>query len=200
MASSSSWLALAPGLLICLTGCWTGHLVEAGRMREEVVTYHAAAVDGERLRLDYTVERVDARQRPRGTKERSAIVAVADLAANPAYPVDAFPVERVSSGSRGGREIPVMLVSSRNQTSPVVAGASSSSFVMEIDGQGVRHDGFRLCGTSGRGCVGHFHSAALHRDYIVWWVYPLAPLTLGVDAVLFPLQLVTMPPLLAVSD
>lgn len=188
-------------LLIAVPGCWTGRLIESGRLHESVVTYTSAALDSEALRLNYRVEVSDARGRPRSREERSATVALATLAARPERPVDETPVRRVPTGSHTGREVPVALVISRHDAAPVVvAGSPGIQMVLQVYEHDGRHAGFRVCSTTRTRCLGHFHSGALYRDHIAWWVYPVAPLTATVDLALLPLQAVTLPLTLAFGD
>jgi len=84
---------------------------------------------------------------------------------------------------------------------------------VEITEQSGRHVGFRVCpGDADRAmtrvrvaenrndCLGYFYSAVLYDDHLAWWIYPLAPFTIALDVALIPIQLVTLPPLLLVSD
>lgn len=170
-------------------------------MQESVVRYTAAAVDGENLRLDYTVEVVDARARRHSRERRSASLALADLTGPTEFPVDAFPVRRIPEGSRSGREVPIeLVVVQRDGPRASTCCLLGSPVLMEIDEREGRHAGFRLCPTPNDPCEGYFHSASLHRDPIAWWVYPVAPFTVSVDLALFPIQVVTLPVLLVSGD
>jgi hypothetical protein len=201
MAPGSSRIALLSVLLLGLPGCWTGHLIESGRVRESVLTYRGAALDGELLRLDYTVERIDARHDRKGPEERSALVALADLDAKPEHAVDAFPLRRIPPDERSDGEIPLIVVEAGSQATLASARSPDlGSPIVEVDSTDGRHEGFRLCSEEGAPCPAHFHSGALTEHTLSWWVYPLAPFAVGVDLALLPLQALTLPPLLLLSD
>jgi hypothetical protein len=201
MASCSSRLAFTTLALLALPGCWTTHLMEHGRTREIVLSYEAASVDGQFLRLDYTVGGIDDGTQPKEVRRRSAIIALDDLVADPEHPVDAFPMKRVRPGQRAAGETALELVEANGRAALTGADpAEVTSIIMEIDAENGRHTGFRLCPDLRATCPAHFHSDALTRDRLSWWVYPVAPVALGVDMVLLPLQLTTLPAMLVLSD
>jgi hypothetical protein len=201
MGFSSRGLALAVFMVIAIPGCWTGRLIEWGRLRESVVTFTNAALDGEELRLDYTVEVSDANEQLRSIEERSATVGLAALVTRPEQPVDQFSIKRVSAGSRTGREVPIALaIGQRGAWPEGTGGVLSAPMVLVVDEQDGRHMGFRLCPIAGDQCQGHLYSAALYRDHVAWWVYPIAPITAIVDLALIPAQAVTLPLLLYYGD
>lgn len=198
MASSSRARVTAAALLLAFasSACWTGRIYEAGRVREAVVAYHSIALDGESLRVDYSVDLTGSRGGSRPGGARSVAIPLAALEAEPELPVDAFPVEPLPAarGEPGG-SIQLML---REAESPAPAApARPLALVAVRDG---RHEGFRLCAGSGAPCRGRFHSATLYRDHTAWWVYPLLPFGVALDAALVPLQLVSVSPFFLFGD
>jgi hypothetical protein len=201
MAPGSSRAALLALLMLGLPGCWTGHLIEAGRVQESVVMYRSASLGGETLRVDYTAERFDARRNRKGAAERSVLVTLEDLNAEPEYAVDAFPFQRIAPDERSADAMPLTVIDAGTRT-PLASSrpAGRRSPIVEVDSAGGRHTGFRLCSEEDASCPTHFRSGVLTDYQLSWWVYPLAPFALCVDAALFPLQALTLPPLLLLSD
>jgi len=198
-------LALVAAALTAAPGCWTGHLIEAGRRHESVSVYSSAALEQEALRLDYEVEISNSRGEPLSTSNRSARVALADLAAQPEWPVDEIRVDKLSpsAGNRPPTEesSPIALgVGPPNSTLASLGSSNPSDQVLVIDESGGRHTGFSLCPPTGTECQGRFHSEALYRNHIAWWVYPVIPFTIVVDVALLPFQVVTVPIMIATGD
>ena len=79
-------------------------------------------------------------------------------------------------------------------------GLRDARLSVRIKEEGNRHIGFDLCPARGETCLGFFYSAALYDDWIAWWAYPLAPFAIAIDISLLPIQVLTLPPLLAISD
>jgi len=190
-------------------GCWTGRIFQAGRVRESVAEYRAAGLTQDSLRVDYTAL-LEGGGSGRRLQPRAARVGLAALRAEPEHPVDAFPLERVSPDAPAPGEVPLALVRGgrrpvrggqrpvREEEAAPGRGAESLVLRVEIDSQG--HQLLRLCPSGAGPCVGHLYSAALYRDRTAWWVYPLLPLGIVVDAVLLPLQLVTTAPFFLAGD
>jgi hypothetical protein len=175
--------------------------VESGRLHESVLTYTAAGIDDQELRLDYTVEVSSAREEPRSKQDRSAIVEVAALKQRPELPVDEFPVRRVAVRPVVESDWSGMLIiAPRHASSESDMAPSSPRLWLDVDEPSGRHVGFRLCPVSDPECEVYFHSAALYRSHISWWVYPLAPLAFGIDVGILPFQAVTLPFLLYFGD
>jgi hypothetical protein len=227
MASSSSRALIASVLSLTLSGCLTGTLIESGRLHERVTRYERIAIDGDDLVLDYTVT---VSKSPNGvgsrsgrSEQRAAILSIEDLNSRPPHTADAFPHRRVSTRSRTGTPMPIRITSDEhgNHSSPAhrrFVDTSVRSHVIgvpsvEIAERAGLHLGFRLC--SGRSvqettevsivktsdaCLGYFHSAALYDDHLAWWVYPAVPFAVAADVALIPLQVLTLPPLLILSD
>jgi hypothetical protein len=207
------------------TGCWTGQLIESARLHERVRTYERIAVVGEEIHLDYTAEvttrlpdRDDDRtfDAPRPSKLRGAVFPLSEMTVVPEHPVDAFPLERTAFGVREGQALPIVIepevaASPRSKatdlgfTPPILETPSlqtnpPASVVARVDRRDGRHQGFRLCSTTGDPCVGYFYSAALYDDPLAWWVYPAAPFAVALDIAMLPFQVLTLPVLLVVSD
>jgi hypothetical protein len=163
------------------------------------------------------------------SEQRAAILSIEGLDARPPHPVDAFPLRRVSTKPRTGTPMPIRITSDDHGDRPSrahrrVADTSDASDTskgsgafavpsVEITERVGRHLGFRLCpGHSNRGmtkvnivetddaCLGYFHSAALYDDHLTWWVYPAIQFAIALDLALIPIQVLTAPPLLLVSD
>lgn len=255
MASSSKassrarWIGAVATLAILGSGCWTGLLVESGRLHERVARYERISIDGEKLLLDYTVGLSrDARSNPSTSdrlERRAVLLRLADLFVTPPYTVDAFPLERIAAGSCGARTLPMRIVSRTDAPGrrgvpsvdplraifPVgreggedawplhrsvgASGAGPRELFAEIAEHDGQHLGFRLCPLTTateharfdtlparleRDCRGDFYSAALYEERFAWWIYPIAPISLAVDIALVPIQLITLPPLLVLSD
>ena len=41
---------------VVLTGCWTGHLMESGRLHESVLTYERVGIEADVVYVDYVAE------------------------------------------------------------------------------------------------------------------------------------------------
>lgn len=188
MGCSSRRLGAAALLWLALPGCWTGRLFEAGRVRESVLEYRSAALEGDRLRVEYTAELdglFSSRREP-----RAALLPLAALRAQPPLPVDAFPVERVTPGSPASASpAPATRVPQPSRDDPELLRLEPGP-----------PSGFRLCRAAGGPCSARFYSAALYRDRTAWWVYPLLPLSVALDAALFPLQVVSVGPFFVLGD
>jgi hypothetical protein len=217
-------------MAMTLSGCLTGTLIESGRLHERVSRYEHIAIDGHDLVLDYTVEiskSAAGTGAARGRSERrSAILSIKDLDTRPPYPTDAFPIRRVPPRPRVATPLQIRISSHGAgddstgllQPNSAVSGAPVSSLTpaapkVEVTERAGRHLGFRVCpGEVDRGmtrvrsvrqrndCLGFFYSAVLCDDHLAWWIYPRAPFTIAIDVALLPIQLVTLPPLLLVSD
>jgi len=222
-------IPLAIAMAVALSGCLTGTLIESGRLHERVLRYERIAIDERDLVIDYTVEvsrSATGTASASGTRERrSAILSIEELDARPPHSTDAFPLRRLRSWPRsatpltirmssddgGGSECtrcPLSVVSHVSDISDALEGPRVE--ITERDG---RHLGFRVCrGDADRGmtrvstlestdhCLGYFYSAALYDDHLAWWIYPLTPFAAAIDIALLPIQVVTLPPLLLLSD
>jgi len=205
MASSSRrWRATAALLAATCLGCWTGRIFEAGRVREQVIDFRGAALGRDSLRLDYTVELSGRGTAPGRRAERAASMSLAALSAEPAYPVDAFPLERISSGSplEGARPIPILDAAAvpEAQHAALPSGPATDPWLLRLENSASGHELLRLCPGDGAACVGQLYSAALYRDHTAWWVYPLLPLGVAVDIALLPFQFVTTAPFFLLGD
>lgn len=211
MASSSrpQRVALVALLLTsALSGCWTGRIFQAGRVRESVLEVHAAGLTQSCLRLDYRAE-LEGGGSSRRLEPRAVRIELAALRAQPEYPVDAFPLEREPPGTREPGEVPVPIVPEgsepeREGREPArEAGAappdSTGAMLVRVETDAQGNQLLRLCPATGA-CIGQLYTAALYRDRTAWWVYPLLPFGVVVDAALLPLQLVTTAPFFLAGD
>ena len=196
MASSSRRAATLLLLLaFASSGCWTGRLFEAGRVRESVVGYRGAALDGDTLRLDYTVELSGAGVERR--EPRSARIRISDMRMRPEHPVDAFPLTPLDPDGPPAEAPPLPILAPGKGPPP--AGAA---FVVRVETTPAGHEVLRLCPARADAspCEGSLYAAALYRDRTAWWVYPLAPIGAAVDVALLPLQLITTAPFFVAGD
>jgi len=192
------------GLVLVLTGCWTGQLIESARTHESVLTYQRISIDGDELRVDYVAEVTrDLSGKHDETppmKLRAASFSIDALTHRPALPVDEFPLRRIRPGSGGGKPIRF----GGNPVAPsyphVDLKSPNDELIAKLSVREERHLGFGLCPAAGDECLGFFHSAALYQDRISWWAYPAAPFAIILDLALLPIQIFTLPPLIALSD
>lgn len=195
MVPSSSVRLLAVVQAACLVfGCWTGRVYERGRIRESVVRYESAVLEGDRIVVDYTVALVDANGDLLGTERRSAAIARDALGATPEIPVEAFPVEVIDGDAarkRGGR--PLALV--RDDGCAPEGGAPW----LDVVTGGGRDTALHLV-TEGAGREGILRSEALYRNRTAWWAHLLAPFAAALDVAMFPLQVVSVAPFFIVGD
>ena len=191
MGSSTRRLAALALLAFGAQACFTGHLLDAARRREQPIAYHDAYLDGDRLLLGYTALVTDDTGRPLARTERRAAIALADLRRGN-VPVDAFPAERLGDDAPlGGR--PVAL-----HVGPICAAAPPPLLEIE-EGPDGRHVRFVLHETW-KAEYAPFFSAALTRTRTAPWAYPLLPLGLAVDAVTNPVLLFFAPAVIVVGD
>ena len=195
-------IALALALVSAATsGCWTGRLIEVGRISEQVARYDRVVLVDDALHLDYRVTLTNARRETIGHGERSARIELAALAADPEWPVDTFPVEHDPTPAHGGQDLVIT-----NETEDPhfevtpVATVGAPRVALQIDSDDGRHAGFRICEAAAPDCAAHFHSGALHVHHMQWWVYPLAPFAAAIDLALVPAQLATWPWLILAGD
>jgi hypothetical protein len=210
-------------LTLTLSGCFTGTMIESGRLSESVLTYERISVEGDDLQLEYTVEITRGAGDPddRGTREatRRAAFPLSELEAIPAHPVDEFPLRRFRKRADRGDVVPIVVTTrpntaSENERRMRPAGVSGS-WIAEVTDSDGRHLGFQLCATQPASgahpvgtessavegpCLDYFYSAALFDDPVAWWVYPVAPFAFALDLAVLPIQILTLPPLIFFSD
>jgi hypothetical protein len=236
MASFSSYaalLVLVAYSVLMLSGCFTGNLIESGRHRYTVIGYSRVAMEGDILRIDYSLARegisesyVHAHPDAHAHSEAHALAqaqkATAELPftslfGSPTPPVDEVALDVQTSSRRNGSDFPLVL---NHRTLPMLSESANEHGQSEADvrklfmhgeleawiesvpsksGVG-RPIGFRLCSSNGKLCYAQFSSGALARDRIALWIYLFAPLTIAIDLTLLPVQIATLPILLAVSD
>jgi hypothetical protein len=158
----------------------TGHLLDAARIRETVLTYREAVLADDRVIVGYTAAVTDDAGVPRGERECRAAVPLADLQRADPLPFDALHVVHLDGGAAarpGGRPLPFRVE---------VADGRHVALVLSPD-------------TTGHGYV-PLPSGALTRVRTARWAYPLLPLTLAIDAVGDPVLLFFTPAILVVGD
>jgi hypothetical protein len=193
-SSSRAWLLALSAAAWLLPGCWTGRVYERGRIRESVLSYDRALLDGDRIRLEYSVELIDSNGVLLETGRRIVEIPRGAIAARPEVPVDAFPVEAIDpDGDVEGSGQPLSLVQECPPADPTAAPC-----LEVIAGHG-RHRGFYLR-TGAVSPEGFFRSEALYRDRTAWWVYLLLPFSAALDLALLPLQVVSVAPFFVVGD
>jgi hypothetical protein len=194
MASSTRRGVLVVAIAALATsGCMTGHLLDAGRRREEVVTYREAFVAGDRLVVGYRARVSDDDGDPLGERERWAAVALAVLRGPSMPPVEACPVEWLDRPPADGR---VAALVPPDPAAPAPAGAGVRLEVERRDGRDtsvVLHD---ETGTA----YARFYSGALTRIHTAAWAYPLLPLAVVADVVTNPPLLLISPAVIAVGE
>jgi hypothetical protein len=184
---------------LATSGCVTGHLLDAGRRREQLRAYREAFIDGDRLVVGYTAVVTDDAGDTVEVKEAWAAVALRDLRPGEAPPVEAFPVERLSASEASRRR--GTRVSLREGTEPADGTAQAPSMpalhIERVDGRDVAavlHDG-----ASPRRHA-PLPSGALTRLGTAKWVYPLLPAALVIDVVTNPPLLLLAPAVMVVGE
>lgn len=181
--STSALAALALGA----SGCVTGHLLDAARLREHPIEVQAAAVGEDRLWLAYTAVVTDPVGAERERRERCSAVSLETLRRDEA-PVETVRVVPLADDAPlGGRPVPIVAGAE---------GAEESLSVVEPDDGAplllVLRDGGRT--------YAPLYGNALARSWIAPWVYPLLPLGLAVDAVGVPVLVLFAPLVIAIGD
>ncbi len=220
MASFSSRAALAAIAaysVLMLSGCCTGSLIESGRRHYTVIEYSRVAMDGDTLRIDYSLARQGVSKPYADAETMTAELPFDSLLASPTLPVDELALEVQVSSWRNESALPLVLnhrplpmgsVSanghgqSRADARDLFQDRELEAWIESVpsDSEMGRPMGFRLCSSDGNVCHARFSSGTLSRDRIALWVYFFAPLTMMVDLGLLPAQIATLPILLAVSD
>jgi hypothetical protein len=179
-------------LVVLVQGCAAGHLLDAARRRERVLTYDAAALDGERLRLRYQALASDDTDVSLGRREREVAIARSRLVAEPWSVVGSSCRARaVAAGSRPAGQ-PVAIVHS-----PQPVTSRPSLLVRRVDGRDVA---FTLVDGAGPQPGAEFDSGRLTCASIAPWFYALLPFALVADAVVDPVLLFLAPAVLLIGD
>jgi hypothetical protein len=166
-------------------------LLEVARIDERVLVYEQAQLTGDRLRVAYRVSLYDRNGRERSVARRAAVLQLADLRAEPAFAVEALPVEPVRADA----------VSSHGESVPIVPAAEAkpvSAPRLVVRSEGGRHTGFDLLSPGAPRA--RLESGALHRSRYAYWVYPLLPMTAALDLLLLVPELCASPPLFLVNE
>lgn len=163
-------------MALLVSGCFSGHLLDHARRREQVVTWQEAFVDGNDLVVRYAAVDVDDAGRPAGTTERWASIPLAEVRAGNRN-VDTLSVRWLSDREaerRRGAGLPVQMV--HGDTGLIVRETSESTPSPPLA------------------------AGAFTRLHIQPWVWPLLPFTLAVDAVGTPALLLFAPAVISVGD
>jgi len=169
-------LALLLLALPASVGCFSGHLLEASRIHEQVLAYDQAHRSDDRLLLDYRVRLQDRKGALLGVERRAVALRIEDLQRDPELSVDVFPVEALEAGDalREGAQ-PIAVVTDAKPP-------SGHAPELRVSVEENRHTGFALVG-AGLGAA-RFHSGALRRSRYAWWGWALVPFVAPVDLVL----------------
>jgi hypothetical protein len=184
-----AWAALLV-LALGSEGCVTGHLFEAALRREQPFSYDNAAIEGDRLTLEYTALVTNDAGKVLARRERRAAISLAALR-RPDLPVEAFPVEHLPDDAPlAGRRL---AIEARDKE-----GDLRSYLEVETAPDG-RQVHFLLHDPEG-GPYAPFYSNALTRTSTAPWVYPLLPLGAAVDLATFPILVAFFPIVLLAGD
>lgn len=179
MGSSTSAVAAVLAAVLA-SGCFSGHLLDAARRREQVMTVQEAFLGDDVLVLRYaTIERNDA-GRPVGTGERWAAIPLAEVRAGD-RPIDTLHVTWLDA-REARRRAPRPIATTR-----APAGAPSVEAIVD-DGRDAA-----LVLHEPSGDAPPLDTRALTRVRVRPWVWPLLPFTLAVDAVGTPALLIFAP-------
>jgi hypothetical protein len=177
----------AVAVALVASGCFSGHLLDAARRREQVLTVQEAFVGDDALVLRYaTVERNDA-GRPVGRGERWAAIPLSEVRAGD-RPIDTLHVtwlDAAEARRRADRPIAV---------ARAAAGAPSVEIVTDDgrDAAVILHEP--------TGDTPPLDTRAFTRVHVLPWAYPLLPFTLAVDAVGTPALLLFSPVVIVPGD
>jgi len=174
-------LVLAAGL----SGCVSGHVLDAARRREVPARVTAAALDGDDLVVVVETTTVTDLDRPTGRGTTRARVPLAALHAT--RPVDELPV----CFEPAGRPLPGTSLAVVETDATVPAGA-----VAHVSSEPPAT--LRLAGANGE--VRVLYLAALTRSHYRPWAWALMPMAVGVDAVIVPPLLALAPVVMVLGD
>ncbi len=159
-----------------LSGCFSGHLLDHARRREQVRTWQEAFVDGDDLLVRYAAVDVDDAGRPAGTTERWATIPLAEVRAGD-RPVDTLTVGWLSDADARRR---------REQAVPIQVVHGDTGLIVLDTPEAVP--------------LPPLPAGAFTRLHLEPWVWPLLPFTLAVDAVGTPVLLLFAPAVITVGD
>ncbi len=170
-------LALAFGT----SGCVTGHLLDLGRRREQVLAVHEAFTSDDRLLLRYTALVTDDVDTPLARTSRWVAIPLSALGTGTPFPVEGAPVTPLDSSD-------VTRASSLPEPVRVVETDDGSG-----ETRSRRPAALVIRDTT-------IPAATLTTTRTAFWVYPLVPVTLAIDAATTPVLLFFAPAVLAVGE
>lgn len=163
-------------LAAAVSGCVTGHLVEAGRRWERPATFEAASVDGKRLVVRYVAQVSDGAGTALGVRPRRAEVLL----------------DAVSGGVPAAEDVPVVFVPDEGP----LPGASARLATRDVSGGGPP---LLVVGDDARP-LAELPANAFTTSRVAPWVYPLVPFGLVVDATSVPVLLFFSPAPILIGD
>jgi hypothetical protein len=170
-------VTVAVVLAAVTTGCVTGHLFEAARRWERVRVFEQASLDGDRLVVRYLAQVTDDAGTLLDERRRRAVVALGPLRGSQVSVEDVLVVQVRDVGALPGRGVSIVTI-------PPPDGGGPASLVV--------HDE--------RGTFAPIPANAFTTTSTAGWVYPLAPLALGVDATSLPVLLFFAPAPMVIGD
>lgn len=175
------WLALALCGVLASTGsgCATAGLRALGQRTERVAWFRGGWTDGAELWLSYEAEIRDADGAPVCTRERAAVLRIADLDPDLGIPIEEFPLRRLDPDEipPGARALPLWIARRRG---------------VDV--------GFLISDLEGAPAGARFRAAALTERSTAAWTWPVFPFALAWDAVAVPFLLVLGVPLFSWAD
>jgi hypothetical protein len=163
-------------LATALSGCVTGHVLEAGRRWERPATFEAGSVDGDRLVVRYVAQVSDDAGTQIGVRRRRAEVAL---------PAASGPVP-------AAEDVRVAFVPDEGP----LPGAPARLAIRDVAGGGPP---LLVVGDDARPPA-QLPANAFTTSRVALWVYPLVPLGLVVDAPIVPLLLFFAPAPIVIGD
>lgn len=184
--------------LLWLPGCFSGHLLDAARRREQPVAIREAATDGARLLLVWDARISDDVGRDRGGAIRGGAIPLAELAAAVPRPRPLAPSGPpwATAARLPIRRNPDGLVPCAAEKPPPSSRVRDEVVVSDLSDPTAAWLAVRLAGR----CVGLVPLAALARTGFAPWVWPLLPAAALVDLAVVPPLLLFAPAVIAVGE
>ena len=187
-------------------GCFTGHLLEGGRLHESLVRYERATEVGDEVLIEYTATQrnvppvLDKAAAPTQTRTRVVAIPSDALFRNTHIAVDAFPLRRIPVRSVERERVAGRALPLRRSSEPVLVNRPSDGKFVRVEADERAEAGLRLCDAQRGKCSERFYSEALYRSSLAWWVYPLFPFAVAMDVAALPIHMITLPILVATGD
>ena len=178
-------------LALAASGCVTGHLLQAGHRREQVLAYREACTEGDRLVVRYTALVTTEFGEVVGREERGAAIALRDL--GPAG--DGVPVQWSSLPESAARCAPARQLLITEDGDQRAGGTA-----LLVQSAGGRHAGFVLHDPEAATAYVPFYSGSLTRTRTTPWVYALVPFSAAVDLASTPVLAVLGVPIVVFGD